>query len=297
MAYLILLFGVFCCSTSVLFIKIGSTDPVVLSAYRLLGSGILLAPLAIWAWKKAGRPKMRPLLRRGVVPGIFLAFHLVTWIVGARLTSSANATLLVNMVPVLMPLLLFLSVGERINKFEGTGTLLSMAGVAVLAIGDFHLAPEYALGDTICFLSMIFYSFYLLYGRKNKDLPSIYIYVVPVYLMAGALCLTLAGARQLAGMEVVWFGHAFHTEWVSIIGLTVVNTVVGHSIINWALRSIRGQAVVIINLGQFVFAGILGYIFLSEIPNLSFYQGAVLSIAGALVVIIGSGKAAAKAAS
>lgn len=288
MAYLILLFGVFCCSTSVLFIKIGSTDPVVLSAYRLIFSAILLAPAAWWAWTRAGRPRMRPLVRRGIVPGIFLAFHLVTWIVGARLTSSANATLLVNMVPVLMPVLLFFSAGEKINKFEGAGTVLSVLGVAVLAIGDFHLSPEYALGDSICFLSMIFYSFYLLYGRKNRDLPSIYIYVVPVYLMAGILCLALAGARELAGLDVVWFGHAYRTEWVSIIGLTVVNTVIGHSIINWALRSIRGQAVVIINLSQFVFAGILGYLFLSEIPNLSFYQGAVLSIAGALVVIVGS---------
>jgi hypothetical protein len=44
MACLILIFGVFCCSTSVLFIKGSETDPTWLSAYRLLLGGVLLLP-------------------------------------------------------------------------------------------------------------------------------------------------------------------------------------------------------------------------------------------------------------
>lgn len=284
MRYLVLIFGVFCCSTSVIFIKIGTTDPVVLSAYRLLLGGLFLVPFALRA-RKAEKPPWRDLLRRALPPAGFLGIHFITWIMGARMTPSANASLIVNMVPVVMPLLLLFVIREKITRAEGFGTAAAMAGVGLLGLGDFNLSPEYALGDAVCFLSMLFYAFYLIFARKNRDLPSVYLYVVPVYLLAGLLCLGIAGFMDLAGRPVVWIGEDLRSEAVSILGLAIVPTVFGHSIINWALRSIRGQAVVIINLAQFIFAGIMGYLLLDEIPHLVFYLASLLVVIGAIVVI------------
>jgi drug/metabolite transporter (DMT)-like permease len=285
MRYLVLIFGVFCCSTSVIFIKIGGTDPVVLSAYRLLLGGIFLIPFILSVKKSEDRPSCAQLIRRALPPAIFLGIHFITWIAGARLTPSANASLIVNMVPVVMPLLLLFVLQERITRAEGLGTIAAITGVLLLGIGDFNLSSEYALGDAICFLSMLFYAFYLIYARKNRDLPSIYLYVVPVYLLAGLFCLAIALVFQIAGREVVWFGPDAQSEWISILGLALVPTVFGHSIINWALRTIRGQAVVIINLAQFIFAGIMGFLLLDEIPHAVFYVASLLVVAGAIIVI------------
>jgi drug/metabolite transporter (DMT)-like permease len=284
MRYITLLFGVFCCSTSVIFIKIGQTDPVALSAYRLLLGGLFLVPLSIGAWKRTGGLPGR-MLRRTLPPALFLGIHFITWIIGARLTPSANASLLVNMVPVVMPFLLFFVIKERINKAEGIGTLVAMLGVFLLGTGDFSLSREYALGDAVCFLSMLFYAFYLIFARKNRDLPSVYLYVVPVYLMAGMFCLAVAVCMALAGYPVEWLGPDMKAEAVSILGLALIPTVLGHSIINWALRSIRGQAVVIINLAQFIFAGIMGFVILDEVPHLVFYLSSLLVVGGAVLVI------------
>ncbi len=291
MRYLLLLIGVYCCSTSVIFIKIGSTDPVVLSAYRLLIGGAVLIPFAIKALKKAGNVSLKDLFRRTIVPAAFLGIHFIIWIMGARLTPSANASLIVNMVPVVMPLLLLLVVHEKINRAEAVGTALAMAGVLYLGLSDFNLSRQHAIGDFACFLSMLGYAFYLIFARKNKDLPSIYIYVVPVYLMAGLLCLGLAIILELAGADIVWFGENQAMEWTSIIGLALVPTVLGHSLINWAFRLIRGQAIVIINLAQFIFAGIMGFILLKEVPQLTFYISSVMVVVGALVVILTAEKA------
>lgn len=291
MRYLILIFGVFSCSTSVIFIKIGSTDPIVLSGYRTLLGGLVLAPVLL----RLGHlkpPSPGVLLKRAGPPAVFLGIHFITWIIGARLTPSANASLIVNMVPVVMPVLLLLVIHERITRPEAIGTVAAMAGVILLGIGDFSFSREHALGDLVCFLSMLFYAVYLIYARKNRDLPSVYFYVVPVYLLAGLLCLGIAGATDLAGREVVWLGPDRTMELVSIFGLALVPTVLGHSIINWALRSIRGQAVVIINLAQFIFAGIMGYLLLQEVPHGIFYLSSLLVVAGALVVIRYSHKAA-----
>ena len=285
MRYLILLFGVFCCSTSVIFIKIGGTNPIVLSAYRCLLGGLFLVPFLLKAGREGHKVAPGELFRRTLPPALFLGVHFITWIIGARLTPSANASLLVNMVPVVMPFLLFFVIRERITRVEAVGTFAAMTGVVLLGAGDFNFSPEHALGDAVCFLSMLFYAFYLIFARKNRDLPSIYLYVVPVYLMAGIFCLLIAAAMELGGMPVLWYGPYGNMEWVSILGLALIPTVFGHSIINWALRSIRGQAVVIINLAQFIFAGIMGFFLLDEVPHMIFYMASLLVVSGAIIVI------------
>lgn len=285
MRYLVLLIGVFCCSTSVIFIKISSTDPIVLSAYRLILGGAILLPLFLLERRKSHHPALGDLIRRAFPPAIFLSIHFITWIIGARLTPSANASLIVNMVPVVMPLLLLAILNERITRREAWGTSVAILGVVVLGLGDFTLSPEYALGDAMCFLSMLFYAFYLLYARKNRDLPSIYLYVIPVYLLSGLLCLLIASILTLARQPVVWIGANLGMEWIAILGLAIVPTVFGHSIINWAFRCLRAQAVVILNLTQFIFAGVMGYLLLSETPHAVFYLASIMVVSGAVVVI------------
>lgn len=285
MRYLILLFGVYCCSTSVIFIKIGTTDPIVLSAYRLLLGGLFLSPALFLARRHLAHHPWPTILKRAAPPAAFLAVHFITWIAGARMTPSANASLIVNMVPAVMPFLLWIILKERVTRAELTGTGFAMLGVFLLGMADFNFSKAYALGDLVCFVSMLLYAFYLIHARKNKDLPSIHLYIIPVYLMAGLLCLFIAALLDLAGRPTVWLGNQTDGEWLSILGLALVPTVFGHSIVNWALSHIRGQAVVLINLSQFIFAGIMGFLFLSEIPQPAFYLASALVVSGALFVV------------
>jgi len=49
----------------------------------------------------------------------------------------------------------------------------------------------------------------------------------------------------------------------------------------------RGQVVSIVNMGQFIFAGAMGYLFLHEVPALPFYAASVLVVVGAVLAIKG----------
>ena len=285
MRYLLLLFGVYCCSTSIIFIKIGSTNPIALSAYRLILGGLFLIPFAIRPWRNRGDVKGKTLLKQALPPAILLGVHFISWILGGRLTSSANASLVVNMVPAVMPLLLLVVVHERINKVEGWGTVLALLGIVTLGAADFNLSPEYATGDFICFISMLLYAAYLIFARKNREMTSIYLYVVPVYIIGGLFCLLIATVLHLAGTQIIWIGPDLKMEWISIIGLALIPTVFGHSIINWAMTRIRGQAVVIINLAQFIFAGTMGFFILHEVPGLTFYVASAMVVVGAVIII------------
>ena len=284
MRYLLLLIGVYCCSTSIIFIKIGSTHPIALSAYRLILGGLFLLPMTVRPWKYRTESNKK-LLWQAVPPALLLGIHFISWIIGGRMTPSANASLVVNMVPAVMPLLLLVVVKERINISESIGTLIALGGVVVLGAADFNLSPEYAKGDFICFISMLLYASYLIFARKNRSMSSIYLYVVPVYIIGGVFCLMIGLVLDLAGQDILWIGDDISTELISILGLALIPTVLGHSLTNWAMTRIRGQAVVVINLAQFIFAGIMGYLILSEVPQFSFYIASILVVAGALMVI------------
>lgn len=285
MAFLILVFGVFSCATSIIFIKWSETDPILLTAYRLVLGGLFLLPFYLRAKERHRFRVDATFLRQILPPALFLALHFISWIVGARMTPAANATLIVNMVPVAMPFALYFFLNERLTRPEVTGTVFAIAGVTLLGIADFRLNAEYALGDAICFLSMLMYTIYLVAARRNRSIPSVYLYVVPVYLLASVFALTAAAVALAFGREIAVIGPNLPLELFCILALGAIPTVLGHSIINWALRQMRGQVVAIVNLHQFVFAGILAYLFFAEIPANLFWISCVLVISGAVIVI------------
>jgi len=61
-----------------------------------------------------------------------------------------------------------------------------------------------------------------------------------------------------------------------IVLLAVVPTIGGHTILNFSMQKFRGQTVSIINMGQFIFAGIIAYFIYMEIPTTEFYIASLL---------------------
>jgi len=285
--FLLLFIGVLATSTSVIFIKLSHTDAVLLAGYRALFAGVVLLPLFIRAMRKYRGQNKGSLLLRSLAPGIFLAVHFAVWNIGARLTPAANSTLIINMLPIITPFLFYAMLRELINRAEIYGTLLSLAGLVVLGIADYKINARHALGDTICLASLILYAFYIVWGRKNRDASSLWLYVVPLYLTAGIATMLVWFIGNVSGLIEVdpLRNNALREFWL-ILALVLIPTVIGHTILNYSLKHLRGQSVSIIILSQFIFGGLLGYLFLDEIPGPAFYIASVLIVIGALIVII-----------
>jgi len=276
-----LFLGVFGCSTAVILIKKSALDPALLSALRLILAAILLSPLFLRARSRhRERWRLRDALR-SVPPALALAAHFISWVVGARATLAANASLIVNMVPLVMPFFLAIVVGERIRRAELAGTALGVSGVVVLSFGDLRAGSTHLTGDLVCFGSMLFFALYLSLGRHNRDLPSIWLYVAPLYAVAGAVCMLVAVVR---GGFVV-FSELDQRELGFVIALAVIPTIVGHSLLNLSLKRLAGATVSVCNLAQFIFAGALAWALFSEVPKPAFWPASALIIAGALTVL------------
>jgi drug/metabolite transporter (DMT)-like permease len=144
------------------------------------------------------------------------------------------------------------------------------------------------LGDLVCFGSMILFALYLAFGRANRDFPNVWLYMWPVYMAAGVCCLSIA--VFVTDFQAQPFDAR---EGLLLVGLGVVPTVIGHGSINYALKHLRGQAVGVANLSQVLFAGLLAYLLLGEVPELAFYPAGALIALGVFLAFKKRGAASA----
>jgi len=280
--YVLLFLGVYACSTSGIFIRLSMTDPFVLTAFRLVLASALLAPVFLAQRRKYPATFTRAHLRRTHLPALVLAFHLITWTLGARMTVVAQATLIVNLVPIALPFFLLWIAREHINRTEVVGTALAIAGLATLSVKDALAGGGSLAGDAMCFLSMLLFALYLALGRRNRDFPSIWLYVIPVYSQAALVCLLVALPR------IRTFAVTSPREWALMAALGIVPTICGHSLLNAAMRQIRGQIVSLCNVSQFVFAAVMGYLLFGEVPRALFYVAAAIVVTGVTIVVFAS---------
>lgn len=277
--YTLLFLGVLACSTSAIFIRESTTDPLVLTALRLVLAFICLLPVLMAQLRLHRGSFTREHVRRTHAPAVVLALHLILWTIGARMTVVAQATLIVNLVPIALPFFLLWLASEKINRTEVAGTVLAIAGLVILSVKDALKGGGNLAGDAVCFASMLLFGLYLALGRRNRDFPSIWLYVIPVYGQAAAICLLVALPR------IATFAVGSGREWALMAGLAAIPTVCGHSLLNAAMRRIRGQIVSLCNVSQFVFAGVMGYVLFAEVPRAVFYVASSIVVAGVAIVV------------
>lgn len=270
--FVLLVFGVFASSTSFVYIRESTEAPVMLAAYRLLLTVVLISPLFLRDYRRFHQGKSAALFRSAVVPGLVLGLHFITWVIGARMTTGANATLIVSLVPLAMPFFMLFMYRESITRNEITATGLALLGMLILSIRDFSISPDYLAGDLVCLVSMILFAFYLALAKNSARYASIWLYIFPMYLLAGIFCFILA----------LFFSSPIHPysayEGLMIVLLAVVPTIGGHTILNFSMQKFRGQTVSIINMGQFIFAGIIAWFIYLEIPTTEFYFASFLFV-------------------
>lgn len=277
--FLVLLSGVFFCSTSVILIRSSNLPPALVGSYRLLFAAVLLLPLFISSWRKHSETVNPRLFLRCIFPAILLAIHLISWAAGARMTYIANATLIINLTPAVMPLLAFFLIKEKVTRREILGTFVALGGVAILSANAFSINPDFLWGNMVCFGSMITFAAYLAFGRINKDFPSIWLYMVPIYMIAAALCFLFS----ILTLDSISIGSWEEAGWM--LAMAILPTILGHVTLNNSLRYFTAQTFAVVNLHQFVSAGLMGWLIFNDTPPLTFYFAAALCVSGAIIVI------------
>jgi drug/metabolite transporter (DMT)-like permease len=275
--------GVVACSVAGILVRASHTPAILIAAYRLLLASALLAPCFARTRRRYPEVGLGGSVAIAIPAAVLLGLHFWSWNVSLGLTTVANATLIVNLVPVAMPFVVWSLTREGVRRREITGSLLALAGTALLAVADCRLNLRHAAGDFLALASMVAFAAYLAWNRRCMHMPSVWLYIPPVYLLSGLFCLGLGAFLE----EGVTIGSA--REWLILLGLAAVPTVVGHSALHVSMRHLRSQTVATATLGQFIPAGLLAWLIFAEVPSLLSIPAAVLVITGALVVIRAGG--------
>jgi drug/metabolite transporter (DMT)-like permease len=280
MTIFIMMIGMIASGFSPIFVKSGNMDPFILASYRQLLAALLLIPLFIRDMKQNNRAFHIRQTVPSILPGIFLGLHFILWVIGARLIPGAHSSVIVTMGPVFMPFIMYFMLREKITILELAGSFLALSGVFFLGLKDSEFAAQYIKGDFLVFLAMIMVTLYLAFARKNRKNSLLWFYMVPLYITGGLLCFIIG---LITGADLLPRSGG---DWISILGLAIVSTIIGHSINNYGMRKLRGQVVSLLNLTQIIFATLLSFLILGEIPPAYFYPAAIVILSGPLLVIL-----------
>jgi drug/metabolite transporter (DMT)-like permease len=276
---ILLIFGVLCGSTAVIMVKASTEHPFLVSAYRLLIAAFCLSPFFFRELRQTNNKYGWRELSWSALPALALAVHLMSWVYGARMTAVANASLIANLTPVAMPFFIWMFYREKVGKIELFGTAFTLLGLVILTSANLRVSQEHFTGDLICFGSMLGFAVYLALGRKNGARLSLWLYMVPLYFIAGLICLACA-CFVINPIKAYTLDNLLY-----MLGLGLIPTVFGHTILNYSMKFFRGQVVSVTNLVQPVFAGVLGFFVFHEVPSAIFYVAALVVVSGVLIVL------------
>ena len=120
----------------------------------------------------------------------------------------------------------------------------------------------------------------MLQGARAREHLSTNGYTLIAYLtcavLVGVLCL-------VTGTAVVGFSG---TTWVQLAVLTVAAQLLGHSVLNRTLRTAGSTTVSLAILLEVPGAALVAWVWLGEAPPLALVPGALLVLAGLVVVIV-----------
>lgn len=275
----LLLFGIFCNSTAYIFVKTSRENSLLLSAGRLLVAALVLTPFFLRELKTASGNYGWRQFGWACLPALVLSVTFSSFTIGARMTQTANAGLIIGLTPVAMPFYLWWLLREKINRREILGTLISLAGILVLIGGNLHASHTNLIGDMIVVVSMLGLTGYMALGRKNAPRLSLWLYMVPLFWVAGLICLAVA----------LFFVNPVKAysmpDLLTILGMGVFSTAIGQTILNYSFKYFRGQTVSLANMIQPLFAGAMGYFIFGEVPHPVFYFAVLLISAGVFVAL------------
>lgn len=271
----LLAFAILCLSLPALLIR-GSRAPLeAIGFWRLFFACAALAPAA-WSRRGAWRSASP---RAVAFAGALFFLHLWTFTWAVAHTTVANAMLAFSTHPVWTGLGAWLLFGEPLGRREIAGLVLACAGVGVLFGGSLTLGSAGAAGDLSALVSAMFFSGWVLSGRKVRRGLDTVSFLFAAYASAAALFFATGAARGAA-----WSGYPPST-WAALAGLAFLVSLGGHGLFAYLLNHYDVLALSCAKLAEPVLAAAAAAWLYAERPSARL-GAAFLLIAGGVVVLL-----------
>ena len=247
--------------------RLTDAAPLAVALWRMVLATALLAPVAVI---RHGAVIPGRAVGPCVLAGVFLGLHFGLWIPSLWLTTVSASVVLVTTQPLFVLLASPVFLGVAIRARNLVSFSLALLGVVVIAWGDFQLSPRALVGDAMALAAAACMAGYLIVGKRMRSTLPLGQYLTVVYGLAGVV---LAAGILLTG-EAAWPRSA--AAWAPLLAMAAGPTLVGHSLLNWALAHLEAYRVNLVVLLEPGLATLWAWWFLHEVPPLHVLPGGLL---------------------
>lgn len=252
--------------------KIGleTLQPFNLTALRFIIAFIVSAAVF---YKRVLRADMK-VIKYSLILGAILFSVFISMSFGLKSTSASNAGFLISLSVVLIPILSYIFLKQKIEKKVIAGVCLAIIGIALLTLNS---ELRISSGDLLCILcALLFAAHVVVTGVYTQKVDSV------------ALGVLQLGFVGLFSMVFSVFTEAVRlpgdsTSWFAVLSLSILCTAVGYIIQTTAQQYTSATHTGLILSMEPVFSAIFAYAFLGEILAPKGYMGAVILLTGVLI--------------
>lgn len=208
--------------------------PEIIGFWRMGVAGVLILPFVLRKghlarlWREE-RASMWTVLASA---GLFFV-HIWTYSFAAQHTKIAHCMILFATNPLFTALGARLFFAEPFTRRHLFAYILAALGIFQMVQGSLEFDPALLPGDLVALLSSILFSAFLLTGKKARQKTDNLSYSAVIYLGSSIL---FALTALIGGRSFVDYG----TEtWLSIAGLVILPTFLGHALFTWLMASMN----------------------------------------------------------
>ena len=264
-------------STSAILVRLSEAPSLVKAFYRVLFTTLFVLPFAGRYRDDFGRIQRRDLLI-ALITGVALAIHFAAWFESLEWTSVAASVTLVQIQPIFVAVGAWAFLDERIGARTIGGILVALVGATILSgaslFGEGVVGADPLFGNMLATVGAVMAAGYVLAGRSLRQRLPLVPYALVVYSAAAAalLAFAVADGAALSGYPP--------REWALFVAMAVGPGLLGHTLINWALKYVESSVVSVSLLGEPVGSAMLALLIFTEVPG-------VATIIGGSIVLVG----------
>jgi len=272
-----LILGIFCIAFSPIFVKLAGVPALTSGFYRIFIGWLCLAPYCIIKNKLNVNRKD---LLIAMLGGIVFATDIAVWHLSLLKISATVSTLLANLAPVWVGLLSYLLLKKQSGGLFWIGTIVAIAGMAVLVGYQNVIHLKFNAGILLALLASFLYACYIMITKgilqKIETITFMFYNMLAASLFLLIICL-IDHAELL---------HLSARSWECLLAMGVLCQLTGWITINYAIKFLASTKVSIALLGQTVIAGFLAILFLHERLELKEIIGSIIVLAGIAISFI-----------
>ncbi|NNE36487.1 MAG: DMT family transporter [Rhodothermales bacterium] len=286
-AYPLVILAVLLFSVSPILVRFASGAPgISVAALRTIFAALVVLPVALLRSSSEIRSFKRNDWFLIVTAGVLLAGHFVTWIEALYHTTVSSASVLVASSPIVLALLGYFILKERLTPIVLLAVMGGVAGAVVLGLGDHGAsvatAGNASFGNALALTAACLFSVYFIIGRIVRQSTSWLGYVGPLYFVVAVATVSFA---LLRGATLLGFEPKIYVL-CALMGIGP--QIIGHGSFNYAVKYFSPTLLGLFGLMEPVGATLYAFLLFGEVPTVVSFIGTAILLGSVAVALIAS---------